>query len=201
MSVACAVLAAGGSARLGRPKQLLASEGRSLIGHIVETATRARCEHVAVVIGAYAEQVESSLDGIRLRPVVLLNRAWRSGLASSIHVAVRWASECAAQALMLTTCDQPRLCAAHLERLRQLHAVEGRPVASGYGGTVGVPAIFPASCFAQLLELDGDRGAAPLLRGDPNTRVVPMEGGELDLDTEQDVARQRFTTPLARYWS
>ena len=47
--IAAVVLAAGGSSRMGRPKQLIAVHGRSLIRHAVESAIDGGCDPVIVV--------------------------------------------------------------------------------------------------------------------------------------------------------
>ena len=61
-------------------------------------------------------------------------------------------------------------------------------VASEYAGRRGVPAYFPASAFKELMGLRGDVGARELLRG---ARAVELPGGELDVDTPEDLARAR----------
>ena len=63
--------------------------------------------------------------------------------------------------------------------------------ASHYAGRNGVPAYLPSTAFAQLLELRGDAGARDLLR---EAAAVELAGGELDVDTVEDLnkARSRF---------
>jgi molybdenum cofactor cytidylyltransferase len=52
----------------------------------------------------------------------------------------------------------------------------------------GVPAIFPRSCFTELSQLRGDRGAQMLLKRhtDRVTRV-PMMSAATDIDTPEDL--------------
>jgi CTP:molybdopterin cytidylyltransferase MocA len=190
LTVASVVLAAGGSSRLGVPKQLLELAGKPLIRHAVEAACASRCEHVAVVLGANAPAVSRAL-GVT-RATTLLNASWSSaGMSSSLHVAVHWAVRVGAHALLLCVCDQPLLRVAQLDRLLAAYASQRRCVASRYQGALGVPALIPAEHFPALLAIHGDRGAAPLLRSGIDVGALDWPEGAVDLDTALDVARFR----------
>ncbi len=77
-------------------------------------------------------------------------------------------------------CDQPAATAEHLRAL----SAGGRLTASSYAGRRGVPAYFPTTAFADLMELTGDAGARELLKT-ADTVVLPH--GEVDVDTEADL--------------
>ena len=74
------VLGAGGSSRLGRPKQLLPFAGTTLLGHVVGVARICRFDQLVVAIGAAAEDVRGAvdLDGAD----VVVNDAYGSGCSS-----------------------------------------------------------------------------------------------------------------------
>jgi molybdenum cofactor cytidylyltransferase len=59
-------------------------------------------------------------------------------------------------------------------------------VACGYSGTRGIPSVFPAWCFPELLDLRGDRGARGLLSG-AAVEVVPFPEGDTDVDCPEDL--------------
>jgi CTP:molybdopterin cytidylyltransferase MocA len=61
----------------------------------------------------------------------------------------------------------------------------GEVRASAYAGRRGVPAYFPASTFAELVQLRGDQGARELLR---DANAIELPNGELDIDTAADMA-------------
>ena len=67
--VAAVVLAAGGSRRMGSPKQLLRIDGITLVRRAAETALASRCEGVYVVVGAAAEAVRREVSELRLQVV------------------------------------------------------------------------------------------------------------------------------------
>ena len=187
MKTAAVVLAAGASVRLGEPKQLVRLAGETLLTRAVRMAREAGCSPVVVVLGAEAEQIQIQCD---LRDVVVaINDEWSEGMASSIRLGVGTLGLIAkdADGTVLMTCDQPAVTAEHLLALMET----GETTASHYAGRNGVPAYLPATAFAQLKELRGDAGARVLLR---EAEAVELTGGELDVDTAEDLneARSRF---------
>jgi CTP:molybdopterin cytidylyltransferase MocA len=79
------------------------------------------------------------------------------------------------------TCDMPAVSPDHLRLLTRSGSLTG----SYYGGRTGVPAFFPSELFPELLRLTGDSGAKSLLDA---AQRVPLAGGELDVDTLDDLA-------------
>ena len=63
-------------------------------------------------------------------------------------------------------------------------------IASAYAGVRGVPAIFPRRAFPDLLALQGNQGARRLLVDQSRPVIaLPLEGGEIDIDRPEDLAR------------
>ena len=178
--VAAAILAAGESRRLGRPKQLLPFRGTTLVRAIAGEACASACLHVGVIVGANAFSIAAALDGMPL--AVVPNVLWTEGMASSIRCAVDWTRRAGCDALVLLVCDQPRLSAAHVDRLVTEHLSTRVPVASRYADTLGVPAVFGSDAFAELHTLTGDTGARGLLAR-PDVRAIDWPDGAEDVDT------------------
>jgi molybdenum cofactor cytidylyltransferase len=188
MRIAAAVLAAGNSSRLGRPKQLVAHRGSTLLGETVRCAT-ANCSEVAVVLGARAEELAPALaDWSVGRLARLHNPQWHEGMASSVRTAARWMLRGYADALLLLVCDQPRLTAAYVRELAHAYRDTRTVVASRYADRLGVPAVFPRSQVFELLALRGDAGARSLLAQQPQIHVVDWPDGELDVDRPEQLA-------------
>src|SRR5215475_6040031 len=80
------VLGAGGSKRLGRPKQLLPYGDATLLGHVVETARECDFDQLVVAIGGAADEVRDAVDLSGAEVVV--NDAYGSGCSSSIAAAL-----------------------------------------------------------------------------------------------------------------
>ncbi|HET7543152.1 MAG TPA: nucleotidyltransferase family protein [Polyangiaceae bacterium] len=188
--VACAVLAAGGSRRLGHPKQLALHRGRPLVRSVAERVCRSRVAAVAVVVGAHAEPVRRALAGLHL--AIVASPDWQRGLAESIRTAVAWASERRSDALLITLADQPRLSVEHLNHLIAefwRSGLSGLPAASFYARKCAVPALFPRRLFGALARLRGDYGASSLLNDGRPVRRVSWSDGQFDVDSVESERR------------
>ncbi|HEY5936845.1 MAG TPA: nucleotidyltransferase family protein, partial [Kofleriaceae bacterium] len=181
-----AVLAAGGSRRLGRPKQLVELGGEPLVHRIAETCVELRSGPVAVVLGAEATAIGTALGDLRVARIA--NPAWQTGIASSIRAAVDWARAAGVHALAIVLADQPRLAVHHLAALRDAWLAGAPIAASRFAGVVGAPAIFDRSTWDALAALTGDHGAGRLLRDRQDLVAIDWPDGALDVDTEADVA-------------
>ena len=191
MRVGAVVLAAGGSIRFGKPKQLAIFQGEPLVRRIVTAAKDAGCAPVVVVAGAV--QMTPVLAGL---PVSIIEHPnWSNGLGSSIAVGVKHAVTITAKldAVILLSCDQPFVNAATLRQLIQLHLENGKTiVASAYAETLGIPALFDRSCFGDLLQLRGDSGAKGIILARRHD-VVPFNfpAAAIDIDTTADYEKLR----------
>jgi xanthine/CO dehydrogenase XdhC/CoxF family maturation factor/CTP:molybdopterin cytidylyltransferase MocA len=184
------ILAAGGSRRLGRPKQLVEIAGQSLVRRAAESALAAGTGSVHVVVGAEVTRVQTALEDL---PVdLIVNEAWREGVASSIRAAIDAIErrDRPVETILLMLCDQPGVTADVLRRLLDAYRATRAPVvASRYPEGPGVPALFHAELFPALKTLDGDVGARELIRHlDRDVVTIPfaLTG---DVDTEADVRR------------
>lgn len=180
------VLAAGESSRFGSAKQLVRIGDRPLLTVVAGRAAEVVGHALIVVLGARASELSPLL---RHSPgSVVINRDWREGLASSIRAGVaRLPASCAG--VMLVLADQACVTAEDLGRLAGAWRRQPQHIAAArYGGTLGVPAIFPQHLFGELSELKGDVGARALLRRHTDRLVkVPMPSAALDLDTPDDL--------------
>ncbi|MGA9584055.1 MAG: nucleotidyltransferase family protein [Terracidiphilus sp.] len=194
VSVAAIIVAAGSSSRLGQPKQLVSIDGEPLLQRAIRRVQESAASPVFVVIGAHREQIESAIDFGTA--AIVVNEDWAEGLASSIRVGVMAAEKGAADAtgLLLMACDQPRVTVDHLRRMIEKFETrtESILIASTYAGVRGIPAIFPREAHRELLALRGDKGARALLQKPLWHGIeVPLEGGEIDIDSPDDLARIR----------
>jgi molybdenum cofactor cytidylyltransferase len=193
MRVGAVVLAAGGSIRFGKAKQLAIFQGEPLVRRIVAAAKDAGCAPIVVVVGTAVTEITSGLAGLSVS--IAEHPNWSNGLGSSIAVGVKHAAAIAADldAAILLTCDQPCVNAATLRQLIQLHLEDGKPiVASAYAGTLGIPALFDRSCFADLLQLTGDCGAKKnILARRTDVATFDFPAAAIDIDTAADYEKLR----------
>jgi CTP:molybdopterin cytidylyltransferase MocA len=184
LTIGCAILAAGAARRFGGAKQLARVGGEPLVHRAAEAACRSSCACVAVVAGAC--DVTAALGDL---PVERLdNPLWPTGMASSIHLAVAWARGRALDALLVAVADQPRLDAAHLDRLIAASRGGRLLTASAYADVIGVPALFPRPLFGALATLTGDTGAREIVRN-PAFDAIPVAwpAGADDVDLTSDL--------------
>lgn len=176
---------------MGSPKQTLQFRGESLLRRAALAALGAGCRPVIVVTGAHSELSRRELEGLDVREV--LNARWETGMASSIRAGVEGlvSADADADAAVLLLCDQPHVTIDVISALVAAHRATGRPVvASTYGGSFGVPALFSRTLFAELRRLEGTSGAKEVIRRHASeAHFLPFPSGEVDVDTPDDFSR------------
>ena len=180
------VLGAGGSRRLGRPKQLLpyGPASQTLLGHVVTTARACDFDQLIVALGGAADGVREQVDlgGAE----VVVNDAFGSGCSSSIATALG-VVDARAELLVLMLGDQPGVTP---ETVQALLAGRGNAPAAvcRYDDQRGHPFVFERRIFGELGNLHGDKGVWRLLdqrAGDVVEIRIPGPV-PLDVDTPED---------------
>lgn len=208
---AAVLLAAGGSRRLGRAKQLLPRDGEPLLRRIATLLHATAPSRLCVVTGARRASVLEALDGITFDEVH--HAAWADGLAGSVRAAAL-ALRAHDGPVLVVACDQPALDAAVLDAMLAAAAGGTGFAAVAHGDMPGVPVVVPGAWFARFGEASTaataapgaargdatalhDRGLGQALRGLPPGTVALVDAPDLafDLDTDADVA-----TAIARGW-
>ncbi len=178
------VLGAGGSKRLGRPKQLLPYGDATLLGHVVGTARACSFDQTIVAIGGSADEVRETVELAGTQVVV--NDEYGAGCSSSIAAALGVVDpRCDVMVLMLG--DQPGVTAGTVAAL--LTGRGDMPLAvCRYDDGPGHPIAFARGVFPALADLHGDKGVWRLLdqRSD-EVAQVPVAGPiPLDVDSPED---------------
>ena len=187
------MLAAGGSRRLGLPKQLVRYRARPLLLHAVAAARGALPNApLIVVVGAEALRLRLTLRRARCAARVVANSALGARARDVVARGPRAPRRAPAG---------PRSCCSSTSRastLQRSSACSRRgggarhvPAAASYDGRSGVPAVLPRRRWRALRSLRGDQGARALLRGSSALTLVDMPEAALDIDTPADLAKLR----------
>ncbi|HJT28410.1 MAG TPA: nucleotidyltransferase family protein [Pyrinomonadaceae bacterium] len=192
MGIGAIVLAAGGSSRLGTPKQLVMFRGETLVRRAAKAALASICDRVVVVVGNHAQQMRQEIDDLPVS--VVENEDWRSGISSSIRAGLEQISS--QDGVVITLCDQPFVTAAVLNNLVSTrHKTRRAIVASTYGTTRGVPAFFAPELFNEIASLTKDEGARRIIASHPEkVATIKFPEGAMDIDTPED--RERLMSQL-----
>jgi molybdenum cofactor cytidylyltransferase len=179
------VLGAGGSQRLGRPKQTLPLGDTTLLGHVLREAEASALERVVLVVGGAADEALASVEP--KRAIVARNDSYGTGCASSLLAGLDAAGD--AEAVMLLLGDMPGVGAATIDEFIAAWERE-RPWAAvtSYRGTRGHPFAFAQTAFEDLRALHGDKAVWKLIEQHPAKVLdVPIDRAlPRDVDTWDD---------------
>jgi molybdenum cofactor cytidylyltransferase len=189
-----AVLAAGKSTRMGRPKAMLRlDDADTFLTRIIRTFQEAQVDDVVVVLGHEAQAILESLEQSGLSPRFVVNEQFESGQLSSVLAGLRAIDRPGVNAMLMTLVDVPLVSAATvravLDRYRTTHAPVVRPVR---GALLGHPVLIDRSLFDRIRGADPQRGAKPIIRAHVSAAgdvEVEDEGAFFDVDTPEDYKR------------
>jgi molybdenum cofactor cytidylyltransferase len=186
-NIAAIILAAGESKRFGkRPKQLLDWHGRSFVQIAVDNAIGAGLDPIIVVVGSHAAKVRSSISN---RPVIIVeNKDWPHGQSTSVRSGIQALPNDINAALFMPI-DQPNLSPRIIQTLADAYRSTRKPiVVASVNGKRTTPTLFDRSLFAEIMSIEGDRGARELIDAD-TLRVAKVEidaHSAVDINTLDD---------------
>lgn len=201
--IAVIILAAGGSSRMGRPKQLLQINEQSLLKRAVVTAITSVAGRSIVVLGSDTDEIIKEI--IDTQVDVAINSKWTRGIGSSLKKGLEYAQMkyTSLKAVIVMVCDQPYVNSAYLNKLIEQYKGSGSLIiASRYAGSPGVPALFDRNLFSTLMALPDEQGAKKvILDNSDKVEYVDFPDGAIDLDTPNEWStflatdRSRYQSP------
>jgi nicotine blue oxidoreductase len=188
------VLAAGGSTRMGRPKQLADLDGRPLLAHVLGALDGAPVDggpmpgppvdRVVVALGGAAGEVLDRVELGRAEPLVV--EGWAAGMGHVLAATLARAGD-DWEAVVVLLGDQPLVSGRAVARVVEAWRSGAGPVVTAtYGGRPGHPKLFDRRLLPDLLRLTGDTGARDLVAAHPDW-VHQVEVGDLGSDADVDV--------------
>jgi molybdenum cofactor cytidylyltransferase len=193
-SVGVIILAAGRSARMGRPKLLLPWNQTSVLGHLIEQWQTLEAEQIAVVCAPGDVAVRAELDRLGFAEANRIgNPAPERGMFSSIQCAAQWSGwQASLTHWAIVLGDQPHLQPQTLRRVLEFSAAlparASQPARRDHGRH---PVLLPKALFQQLAD-----STAPTLKEFLATRPgevalceVDDPGMEVDIDRPEDYSK------------
>ncbi|WP_203706358.1 nucleotidyltransferase family protein [Asanoa iriomotensis] len=155
------VIAAGGGRRIGGPEALLRRGDALLVDDVCGIAREIGCAPLIVVLGAQANQVRTAA---RLEDAVtVVDKAWGTGLGSSLRVGLEALVGVAADAAVVLTVDMPGVTVEAARRVALLPHADAL-VCATYDGRRSYPMLLGRRHWAGLATLaKSDVGARPYL--------------------------------------
>jgi molybdenum cofactor cytidylyltransferase len=185
--ISAIVLAAGESKRMGRSKQILAWQGKTLLRHVLESLINSNADEIILVLGHEADAIGKSVTEFEIK--VVINPDYKQGMASSLLQGLL-AIDPRSEAFLVLLADQPGIGPEIINRMirefRQAIPKRGivRPV---YRGLRGHPVLIGAQYLREARKLQGDVGARQILIDHPDDI--------LEIDVDQDAVLKDIDTP------
>jgi len=167
------ILAAGSSARLGRPKQTLELWGKPVLQHAIDAAAGAKLSEVIVVLGHRAAAIAGVLDlppGAR----IVKNPDFASGQSTSLRAGLD-ACDRACDAAAVLVGDQPGLTTELIDEVIGAYLRADAQVARAmFEGAPGHPVIVDRALWSAWRTVAGDNGWRDLVASAPQRLDVDL---------------------------
>jgi len=183
---AAVILAAGGSKRLGRPKQLLDWYGKTFIEQVVDTAQDAGLSPIIVVTGSNHALIANYLKNKDVE--IVFNKHWQEGQSGSLITGLNTLIEKEISQFIFMLVDMPQLKEEWLKNIVQnADDKKFNIVTTTVNGVVTPPILFKERCFEKILSLRGDSGGKLLVKEFETLYLEHEDQGMiLDCDTDED---------------
>lgn len=181
------LLAAGGSSRMGQPKQLLPWGNTTLIEHQIQSLIKTG-NPVNVVLGSGADLIIPIIKDYKIN--VFINNDWKSGMGGSLSLGISQIMKLYPNTAgtLITLLDQPLITASYYEKMLGLYKPGLQQILASHSasGWTGVPVLFDRHYFEELKKLKKDEGAKKVIRQhEENLIVVDCDEIMEDMDTPE----------------
>lgn len=163
------------------------------MNNIINEALESHVQKVVVVLGAFAEEISSTLQTKSEAMEVVRNNNWQSGMGASIKTGVKYAISCNQNAdkIILITCDQPFVSSNLLDLfIKQADFQSDKTIVSSRysSDNYGVPVLFKKPLFEELMTINDKRGAKSVVETSlAFTTFIDFPKGAIDIDTKDDL--------------
>ena len=188
-NIAVLVLAAGKASRMNSIKQLEKIDNKTLIDISLEKIKSIIPDTIFCVLGANSETIKKGIKTENIK--FIINQKFETGLSSSIVAGIQYfkKEQLNFDAVFILLADQPAIEISYLKNMIELFEKNTDAIiASNYGNKFGVPAIFSAKKFKDLLLIEGDKGAKEFINQRKSEVLCPQKTTNfIDIDTKKDL--------------
>jgi molybdenum cofactor cytidylyltransferase len=182
-NIAAVILAAGGSSRMGKPKQLLIWQGKELINHAIDLAIESGLNPVIVVLGAYYSRIIKKVDK-KNAIVIERNLSWKKGQSTSLKLGLAKIRDLNIPAILLLI-DQPGVNKGMIHAIIDLYKKDSSDaIMTETKGKRTPPVLLSPKCYRFIDDIEGDIGAREILK---KVKVQPYNNQDVnaveDIDT------------------
>ena len=181
------LLAAGGSTRMGQPKQLLPWGNKTLIEYQIQKLLKTG-NPVNVVVGSNTNRVIPVIEKLDVN--IFINKNWKKGMGSSIATGINGLKNKfpEAKGVLIALLDQPLVPPKHFQNmLRAFQPGKQQIIISkSVSGWEGVPVLFDQCYFDELQNLSGKKGAKEIIQTHNHVlKRVELDNLLEDIDTPE----------------
>lgn len=183
------ILAAGGSKRLGTPKQLVKYKGEFLINRVIDLAMNAHLDPIIVVLGADFEIIKRNIRAKNCVTIVR-NTNWEEGQSTSLRIGAETIQHLNIPFIFML-CDHPYLKATTVQCLvNTFYDASCEVVITEVKEKLLPPVIFSPKCIHEIKNIKGDRGARSIVEKFDYKTCKEADGRLLiDIDTREDLEK------------
>ena len=180
------LLAAGSSTRFGQAKLLHPFQDEEAIGIASARNLRKICSHVVAVVRPDDDTLINALSNLDCQ--VVINQQASQGMASSLIEGIKASAE--SSGWLITLADMPWVKPETMNSVKQQILNGASMVAPVFENQRGNPVGFSSKWKAELLKLEGDKGAKELLAKHANELLLVEtddKGILMDIDYPSDL--------------
>lgn len=186
--ITAVLLAAGGSNRLGQPKQLVTFKNELLINYIIDQIRHGGIYNIRIVLGNRFSEIKAQIKAKNLEIIQNLN--WEEGISSSIKCGLKDLNP-ETEAALIFIVDQPFLNPDLISLiLQKFSTTKANIIAACVSGQIVHPVLYRKAVFAKLFDLEGDIGGKAIF-GNEFVETINCEDEKLllDIDSFDDLER------------
>jgi molybdenum cofactor cytidylyltransferase len=184
--ISAILLAAGGSSRLGQPKQLIHFRNELLINYIINQIKKGGIQDIKVVLGSRFKEIREQITNKEI--TIIENANWKEGISSSIKIGLGCVN-INTEAVIFFIVDQPYLDYKIIRILVEKYQTSRATIiATKAADQLIHPVLYRREVFPKLLGLEGDVGGKAIFEKEVLETVDwPDDRLLMDIDSSEDL--------------